>query len=159
MARDPRDDGTPFVPKAGSGPLPNKQRGNPKLDRLNAMFNSGNVQAPGPKAGAASLGSSTAMGSKMRIERLRSARDSAEVVASIDALMAVKHLPDEPELLCKMTRHPDAAVGEQALAELAAIRARMRIVVTPSMKEELRTFEPRCKDPTAHAFLEDLLKS
>lgn len=156
MPRDPRDGDTPFLPRAGSGPTPDK-RGNPKLDRLNAMFNSGKVQAPPPRAGSPSTGGSTAMGGKMRTERLRAAKDDAEVVASIDALMAANHLPDEPELLCKMTRHPDAAVGEKALAELAAMKGRMKVAITNTMREELQRFLPRCKDPVALAFLKELL--
>jgi hypothetical protein len=96
------------------------------------------------------------MESRMRLERLRGAQQVEEIVAATDALLKHHLLPDEPELLCKMLIHPDAGVGERALAELGVRHRERKLTVTSTMRDALAAFRPRCREPLALALLDEL---
>ena len=93
----------------------------------------------------------------MRREALRMARSVEDIASAADALLEHHELPDEPELLGKMLHHPDAGVGERALAELASLHARGKVTLTGTVREALTTFLPRCREPNARAALERIL--
>lgn len=97
------------------------------------------------------------MGSRMRLETLRMASSPQDVAAASDVLLAHHEWPDEPNLLCKMLVHPDAGVGERALAELAALHAKGKLALTGTMRDALVAFQPRCREPNALDALKSLL--
>ena len=145
---------SPFIPHAQDNPALGKKPGGPRMDRLNALFGGPGAPAPGPRVSAVSSG---AMESRMRMERLKGARSQQEITDSVNALLAHHHLPDDPEMLCKMLIHPDAGVGEKVLSELGALQGRGRLQVTSTMKDQLQAFAPRCREPLAKSLLEKLL--
>lgn len=95
----------------------------------------------------------------MRMERLRAATTEEEIAASCDALLKHFEMPDEPDMLCKMLSHPDAGVGERALAQLGSMHQAGRLKLTLSQKESLTAFAPRCVEPLAKSLLEKMLAS
>lgn len=148
----PRPDG-PFIPRASSVPAQAPARSG-KLRNLEALFSKGG--APGV-AGPARPQAAGAMESRMRRERLRAATAVEEIAAAADSLLKHFEMPDEPDLLCKMLAHPDAGVGERALAQLGSLHQAGKLAVTLTMKDALAAFQPRCREPMARAVLEELL--
>ncbi|MEW5848261.1 MAG: hypothetical protein AB2A00_05575 [Myxococcota bacterium] len=154
--KDPRLPDSPFTPRANPTPTPSSGPRGAKFAKLDALFKGGGAPSPAPPAPARPA---PAMGSRMRMERLRGAHTPDEIVAAADALVKNHEMPDEAELLCKMLQHPDAAVGERALAQLGSQHKSGKLVVSGLVRDALEAFEPRCKEPLARALLQELLGS
>lgn len=156
MSRPPQHRDSPFIPQAQSGGAPQPQRGGAKFNKLNALFGGGGAPAatPNPRVEASGMG---AVAPRIRMEQLRAAQTVDAITSAVDALLAHHQMPDDPELLWKMLRHPDAGVGERALAELGALHSRGKLAVTPLAKEALEAFEPRCREPLARNLLTTML--
>lgn len=148
--KGPRLPGTPFEPQQNPTARP-AARG-AKFDRLNALF-SGGARPAAPTRMPAAGG----MGPRIRMERLRMASDPAETTAAIDALVANHEIPDDPMLLARFLSHPDAGVGERALAQLGSLHAAGRLMPSGVLRDALEAFAPRCKEPHAQQLLQQLL--
>jgi hypothetical protein len=149
--KDPRLPDSPFIPRQQQTPNSGGPNKSAKMARLDALFKGGGVPAKSPHAPSAG-----AMGARMRTERLRGARSVEEIALATDSLLNSHEMPDEPELLCKMLQHPDAAVGERALAQLGSLKRAGKLELNTTVREALDAFDPRCKEPLARNLLAEL---
>ena len=130
--------------------------------KLEALFNSGQAPAPTREVGDSDVG--TPFGKsrparekvyssprrslgrspseyRMRLERVRNARDSGDLRDAVDAFMQHHQLPDDPEILLKVLQHPTEKIAREAMGQISALMMQGRMPANVLLEDRLREIE------------------
>ena len=117
----------PFVAR----PPAENEGGADSRRRLDAMFPGAPPVRRGPPRGGENRGMPSPR--RMRLERLRLAREPQEIQEAADSFLRHHHnqLPDDVDILLKILLHPDQKVLREALGQLSSLifQGRLRNVI------------------------------
>ncbi len=140
--------------------------------KLEALF--GGSSSPSPTAGGRSFSTQSAAPSgrvfanarkstgrapteyRLRLERLRTAREDEEVKQAIDTFLAHHQLPDEVDVLYKVLQHPDEKVIRDALGQLSSLLMQGRLTATMLLKDHLNSLRAKAKEPATLSYIDGL---
>jgi hypothetical protein len=90
---------------------------------------------------------------RLRLERLRMARDENEIREAADTFLQFHQLPDDPEILTKVMQHPSERVVREALGQISALLMQGRMAATVLIEERLRELESRCTEDATRSYV------
>ncbi len=93
---------------------------------------------------------------RMRLERLRIARQPEEIKEAADVFLAHHQLPDDPDILYKVTVHPNEKVVREALGQLSALLMQGRISGTLLLEDRLKDLENRAQEAATRSYIDGL---
>jgi hypothetical protein len=93
---------------------------------------------------------------RLRLERLRAAREPEEIREAADNFLAQHQLPDEPDILYKLLQHPAEKVVREALGQLSSLLMQGRISATLLLAEHLKTLESRIQEDATRSYIEGI---
>lgn len=93
---------------------------------------------------------------RLRLERLRAARDPETIREAADAFLSHHQLPDDADILFKLLQHPAEKVVREALGQLSSLLMQGRIAGTMLLEEHLHTLERRVQEPATLSFIEGI---
>ena len=135
--------------------------------KLEAMFSSGasegsvsapSSRAPGEKVFASprkSLGRSPSE-YRMRLERLRIAREVEEIKEAADAFLAHHQLPDDLDVLYKVLQHPSEKVLREAMGQISSLLIQGRVNSTVILADRLNELSTRVSENATQSYIEGL---
>ncbi len=93
---------------------------------------------------------------RMRLERLRIARDVEELRDATDAFLAHHQLPDDPDVLTKVMQHPSEKVVREAMGQISALLMQGRMPLTILLDERLKEIAARCIEPATSSYIQGI---
>lgn len=93
---------------------------------------------------------------RMRLERLRMAREPADLKEAVDAYLKHHQLPDDPDILYRVLRHPSEQVVRDALGQLSSLLMQGRLGSTMLLEDHLRELAERATEEATHSYVEGL---
>jgi len=93
---------------------------------------------------------------RMRLERLRMAREVNDVKEAADAFLAHHQLPDDPDILFKLLLHPSEKVNREAMGQISALLMQARLTATVVLTDRLNTLAARAQEKSTHSYIEGL---
>ena len=94
---------------------------------------------------------------RLKLERLRIARNQEELVEAADNFLSAHQLPDDPEILLKVLRHPSEKVLREALGQISSLRMQGRMGSTVLLEDRLRQLEETITEPSTRSYVEGIL--
>jgi hypothetical protein len=91
---------------------------------------------------------------RLRLERLRAARDVNEIREAADAFLSHHQLPDEPDILYRLLQHPGDKVVREALGQVSSLLMQGRITNTTILESHLQTLAGRVDDPGTRSYID-----
>ncbi len=91
---------------------------------------------------------------RLRLERLRAAREVNEVKEAADAFLAHHQLPDEPDVLYRVLQHPSEKVVREALGQISSLLMQGRITNSVILESHLGTLAERVTEPSTRSYVE-----
>jgi hypothetical protein len=93
---------------------------------------------------------------RMKLERLRMAREPDELREAVDAFLANHQLPDEPEVLTKVLQHPSEKVAREAMGQISALLMQGRMVANVLLDERLKELEGRATEAATRSYIQGI---
>lgn len=93
---------------------------------------------------------------RMRLERLRNARDSDQLRDACDAFVQHHQLPDDAEILTKVLQHTSEKVLRDAMGQLSSLLMQGRLPSTVILEERLRDLEQRVTEDSTLSYVRGL---
>jgi hypothetical protein len=93
---------------------------------------------------------------RLRLERLRVAREVADIQEAADAFLAHHQLPDDPDILFKLLLHPSEKVNREAIGQISALLMQSRLTATVVLADRLNTLANRATEKSTHNYIEGL---
>lgn len=91
---------------------------------------------------------------RLRLERLRAAREVEEIREAADAFLSHHQLPDEPDVLYRLLQHPSEKVVREALGQISSLMMQGRITSTLILESHLRTLAENVKEPGTRSYVD-----
>lgn len=91
------------------------------------------------------------------MERLRIASSPEEIREAGDAFMAHHQLPDEPDILTKLLRHPEEKVVRESLGQLSSLIAQGRLGNGVILRERLKELATQVKEEATRAYVSGVM--
>jgi hypothetical protein len=91
---------------------------------------------------------------RMRLERLRGAREIDDIRQAADAFLQHHQLPDDTDVLYKVLQHPNEKVVRDALGQISSLLMQGRIQANALLEERLKTLAEREIEPGTRSFVE-----
>lgn len=169
MNRGPKDSDWPGSNSNGQGPRARVSESTSSAEhrrRLEAMFSSGEKisappagRAPSTERVFSSPRKSTGRAPseyRLRLERLRMAREVEEIKEAANTFLAHHQLPDDSDILYKVLQHPDEKVVRDALGQISALLMQGRIASTMLLYEHLNTLSGRIQEDATRSYIEGI---
>jgi len=161
VSRDPKDNNRPGQ---DSRPRTSASSSAAHRRKLEAMFGgSDTAQPPTSSAPTERVFSSPRKSTgrapteyRMRLERLRSAREPEEIQAAADLFLSHHQLPDEPDILYKLLQHPSEKVVRDALGQLSSLLMQGRFTGTLLLADHLKVLEGRIEEDATRSYIEGI---
>lgn len=93
---------------------------------------------------------------RLRLERLRAAREPEQIREAADAFLAKHQLPDEADILFKVLQHPSEKVLRDALGQLSALLMQGRLNGTMLLADRLNELADRVQEEATHSYIKGL---
>src|SRR5690606_4799952 len=93
---------------------------------------------------------------RLRLERLRAAREPEQIRDAADAFLAKHQLPDEADILYKVLAHPSEKVLRDALGQLSALLMQGRLNGTMLLSDRLNELASRVQEEATHSYIKGL---
>lgn len=91
---------------------------------------------------------------RMRLERLRAARDVEEIRTTADVFLAAHHqLPDDPDILYKLLQHPSEKVLKEVMAQISSLLMQRRLSKLMILDARLSEVSARIEDDVTKQFV------
>ncbi len=90
---------------------------------------------------------------RMRLERLRIAREVEEIREAADAFLAHHQLPDDVDILYKVLQHPSEKVVREALGQIASLLMQGRTNGGIVLEDRLTALEERVTEDATRSFI------
>ncbi len=91
---------------------------------------------------------------RMRLERLRGARDADEIKQATDAYLQHHQLPDDVDILYKVLQHPSEKVVREALGQISSLIIQGRIQSNPPLHDRLEALAQQVTEDATRSFVE-----
>ena len=148
------------------------------LQKLEALFANGNMPAPRPtpkRQSPRSRPNNSGEGDRvvfanprksigrapsefrLKLERLRIARTQEELEEAADTFLSQHQLPDDPEILLKVLRHPSEKVLREALGQISSLLMQGRMGSTVLLEDRLRNLEDTISEPSTRSYIDGIL--
>lgn len=93
---------------------------------------------------------------RIRLERLRMARDPEQIRDATDHFLERHQLPDEVDILFKVLHHPNEKVLREAMGQLSALLMQGRLEGTMLLRERLNDLSGRVAEEATISYIEGL---
>ena len=93
---------------------------------------------------------------RLRLERLRIAREPEEIKEATDIFLQYHQLPDDIDILYKVMQHPTEKVVREALGQISSLLIQGRISGGMLLEDRLQQLSERAKEDATHAYIEGL---
>lgn len=93
---------------------------------------------------------------RLRLERLRMARDVEEIREAADVFLQHHQLPDDPEVLTKVMQHPAEKVVREAMGQISALLMQGRMGGTLLLEERLRELDQRASEDATRSYIKGI---
>jgi hypothetical protein len=93
---------------------------------------------------------------RLRLERLRMARDVEEIRGATDAFLQHHQLPDDPDVLTKVMQHPTEKVVREAMGQISALIMQGRMPATLILEERLRELDQRAAEDATRSYIKGI---
>lgn len=93
---------------------------------------------------------------RLRLERLRMARDVEEIRGAADAFLQHHQLPDDPDVLTKVMQHPTEKVVREAMGQISALLMQGRMPATLILEERLRELDQRAAEDATRSYIKGI---
>lgn len=90
---------------------------------------------------------------RLRLERIRMAREDEELEQAANVFLAHHQLPDEVDILLKLLRHSGEGVVRDALGQLSSLLTQGRINSSGVLRDRLKDIEARATEEATHAYV------
>ncbi|MEO1172416.1 MAG: hypothetical protein AAFX94_10240 [Myxococcota bacterium] len=130
------------------------------LKKLNALFgDTSPAPRPVPRSRQAFASPRKSTGRspseyRLKLERLRIAGGPEEIREAADAFMAQHQLPDEPDILIKLLRHPEERVVRESLGQLSSLITQGRLGNATLLLDRLKDLEKTATEDATRAYVE-----
>lgn len=170
MSRDPSDRGRGPGQPGLSRPRTRVSADDASADhrrKLEALFSGGGkasdlaASTPAPQAERVFSSPRRSLGRtpseyRLRLERLRIAREVDEIKEAADAFLAHHQLPDEPDILLKLLQHPAEKVAREAMGQISALLMQGRMPATVLLEDRLRDLDGRVREESTRSYVQGL---
>jgi hypothetical protein len=89
----------------------------------------------------------------MRLERLRMAREVADIEQAANTFLQHHQLPDDPDILYKLLEHPDEKIVREALGQISSLLIQDRLTGTLMLEDRLRTLNGNVKEDATLSYI------
>jgi hypothetical protein len=93
---------------------------------------------------------------RMRLERLRIAREVDEIKEAADAFLAHHQLPDDLDVLYKVLQHPAEKVLREAMGQISSLLIQGRVNSTMILADRLNDLSARVSEDATKSYIEGL---
>lgn len=93
---------------------------------------------------------------RLRLERLRIAREVEEIREAGDQFLAHHQLPDEPDILMKLMLHPTERVNREAMGQISALLMQGRMTPTFVLDDRLKELRERATEPATLSYVQGI---
>jgi len=93
---------------------------------------------------------------RLRLERLRMAREIEQIRDAADQFLAHHQLPDEVDILFKVLQHPSEKVLREALGQLSSLLMQGRLEGTMLLNDRLNELEERVQEDATLSYIRGL---
>lgn len=93
---------------------------------------------------------------RLRLERLRIAREPDEIREAADAFLAHHQLPDDIDILYKVMQHPTERVVREALGQISSLMMQGRFGGGLLLEDRLRELEKRVSEDATRSYIDGL---
>lgn len=94
---------------------------------------------------------------RLRLERLRIAREPEQIKAATDYFLERHQLPDEADILFKVLQHPSEKIIRDALGQLSSLVMQGRLEGTLLLRDRLNELSQTAKEEATHSYVEGML--
>ena len=91
---------------------------------------------------------------RMRLERLRIAREVEEIREATDGFLQHHQLPDDVDVLYKVLQHPSEKVVREALGQISSLLTQGRINSYMLLQDRLNTLSDRATEDATRAYID-----
>lgn len=93
---------------------------------------------------------------RLRLERLRMAREPEQIRAATDHFLEKHQLPDEVDILFKVLHHPSENVLRDAMGQLSSLLMQGRLNGTMLLADRLKELSARVQEEATHSYINGL---
>ncbi|MBN1961725.1 MAG: hypothetical protein JW841_12345 [Deltaproteobacteria bacterium] len=93
---------------------------------------------------------------RMRLERLRIAREVEEIKEAADGFMQYHQLPDDVDILYKVLQHPSEKVVREALGQISSLISQGRINGSMILEDRLCSLAERATENATRSYIEGI---
>jgi hypothetical protein len=93
---------------------------------------------------------------RMRLERLRIAREPAEIQEAANAFLEHHQLPDDVDILYKVMLHPSEKIVREALGVMSSLLMQGRLNGTLLLEDRLKEISARAAEAATKSYVEGL---
>ncbi len=93
---------------------------------------------------------------RLRLERLRMAREVEEIRQAADAFLAHHQLPDDPDILFKVLQHPSEKVVREALGQISSLLMQGRFQGTLLLEDHLNGLAERVREDATRSYVDGM---
>ncbi|MEZ4271418.1 MAG: hypothetical protein R3C68_08290 [Myxococcota bacterium] len=93
---------------------------------------------------------------RVRLERLRLAREPEEIQQATDAFLEHHQLPDDLDILYKVIQHPSEKIVREALGQFSSLMMQGRLTGTLLLKDRLKDLAARAQEDATRSYIEGI---
>lgn len=93
---------------------------------------------------------------RLRLERLRIAREPEEIRDAADAFLEHHQLPDDLDVLYKVMQHPNERVVREALGQISSLIMQGRLQSALLLEDKLRELDGRVAEAATRSYIDGL---
>jgi hypothetical protein len=93
---------------------------------------------------------------RLRLERLRIAREPEEIKEAADAFLQHHQLPDDMDILLKVLQHPSERVLREAMGQISSLIIQGRVGNTIILADRLSEIGSRELEPATQSYIDGL---
>ncbi len=93
---------------------------------------------------------------RLRLERLRIAREPAEIEEAANAFLEHHQLPDDVDILYKVMQHPSEKIVREALGVMSSLLMQGRLNGTLLLEDRLKEISGRAAEAATKSYVEGL---
>ena len=93
---------------------------------------------------------------RLRLERLRMAREVDEIKQAAEVFLSHHQLPDDPDILFKLLQHPEEKVVRESLGQLSSLLTQGRIAATLLLQDHLNTLSNRITEDATRSYIDGM---
>jgi hypothetical protein len=93
---------------------------------------------------------------RLRLERLRIAREDHEIIEAANTFLEHHQIPDDLDVLYKLLRHSSEPVIREAIGQISSLLMQGRVVPTVLLDERLKDVLTRTQEPVTKTYVEGL---